>query len=307
MKAVRQGAVGFAALALAACASPQPVESHHAESSAPMSHVAASPASSAVIASAIPSASSVAVTPPPKDADPAPLRPFTLWDADPSILGAFRDKGARERRTEVVKQLFSDAGVAFPATEMLFRVFKKEGKLEVWANDEKGAPLKPIATYGICRISGDIGPKRHEGDRQVPEGFYTIPHIETATSYHLAMAVSYPNPYDEAESRYDPGGQILVHGSCVSIGCISMSDERIEELWTMAAPLYKAHHQIALHIFPTRAMKELLADPDQADHASFWRMIEPTWEKFESDHLLPTVTFNVKHEYVVNGTALAPE
>jgi len=167
--------------------------------------------------------------------------------------------------------------------------------------------MKPIATYGICRMSGDVGPKRHEGDYQVPEGFYEIPNLRTETSYHLAMSVSYPNPYDQAESRTSPGGQILIHGSCVSIGCISMSDERIEELWTMAAPLYQAHHHVALHIFPTRAMKDLVSDPDQQAHASFWKMLEPTWEKFESDHLLPAVAFNTKAQYVVNGTPLPRE
>jgi murein L,D-transpeptidase YafK len=248
---------------------------------------------------------STAKTDAPTDLDPAPLRPFTDWEGNDDVeRGSARDQGARSRRTATVEKLFADAGVSFPATQVLFRVFKKEHKLEVWANDAKGAAMKPIATYGICRISGDVGPKRHEGDRQVPEGFYEIPGMWTDTPYHLALDVNYPNPYDRAQTPNSPGSAILVHGSCVSIGCISMSDERIEELWTIAAPLYRHGETVKLHIFPSRNMKELMANPEEAEHVAFWRLIEPTLDKFNDDHVLATVTFDWKRDYVVNGTPL---
>ena len=101
-----------------------------------------------------------------------------------------------------------------------------------------------------------------------------------------------------------PGGAILIHGSCVSIGCISMSDERIEELWTIAAPIYKKGGMVELHIFPSRDMKRLIDDPKYEKHVAFWKMIEPTLDRFNEDHLLPAVGFNLKSQYTVDGAAL---
>lgn len=236
--------------------------------------------------------------------DPSPYFPHTDWWGDESEKGIALERAAKARRTDKVTKLFADAGVKFPAIEMLYRVFKKEWKLEVWANDEKGSPLKPIATYGICAISGVLGPKHKEGDRQVPEGFYTLNYITTQTAYHLAMYVNYPNPWDKRQSPVSPGSDILVHGSCASIGCVSMGDETIEELYTMASPLYGNHRKIQMHVYPARDMKAVIADPEFADNVSFWKMIEPTLDKFNEDHLMPTVTFDGGGRYVVDGKTL---
>lgn len=257
-----------------------------------------------VVSAAAPPSASVAAAPPPP-ADPGPYFPHTDWWGDESEKGAALDRAAKARRADKVQKLFSDAGVKWPAAEMLYRVFKKEWKLEVWANDEKGKPLSPIATYGICMISGVLGPKHKEGDRQVPEGFYTLNYITTQTAYHLAMYVNYPNPWDKKQSPVSPGSDILVHGSCASIGCVSMGDETIEELYTMAAPLYAKSGKIQMHVFPARDMKAAMAEPEMAENVSFWKMIEPTKEKFDQDHLMPTVTFDGFGNYVVNGTKLS--
>ncbi|MFO0616304.1 MAG: hypothetical protein U0414_27175 [Polyangiaceae bacterium] len=271
---------------------------------APPPGPASGPAASSAAPIAPPPPSALVAKDPPPPADPGPFFPHTDWWGDEAEAGVARDRGAKSRRTEKVTKLFADAGVKFPAAEILFRVFKKEWKLEVWANDEKGTALKPIATYGICMISGILGPKHHEGDLQVPEGFYTLNYITTATNYHLAMYVNYPNPWDKRQSPVSPGSDILVHGSCASIGCVSMGDETIEELWTMASPLYAKNGKIQMHVFPARDMKAVEADPEMAANVSFWKMIEPTLAKFDKDHLLPTVSFNPQGKYVVDGQVL---
>jgi L,D-transpeptidase catalytic domain len=248
--------------------------------------------------------SAQAPQPNPAEIDPAPLRLPTEWSGDRKEVGPARDQGARARRMPAIEQLFADAGVSYPAAQVLFRVFKKENKLEVWANDKKGTALKPIATYGICYASGDVGPKRHEGDLQVPEGFYKLSYIWADTDYHLAMYVSYPNVFDRRESPTRPGGDILIHGSCVSIGCISMSDERIEELWTIVQPLYARGDVVELHVFPSRDMKALMDDPKYAEQVPFWRLIEPAREKFDTDHLIPKISFDGRGNYTIDGKSM---
>jgi hypothetical protein len=226
---------------------------------------------------------------PPSKAAPEKQAPVPPADRNPAPL---------RTPTEVVKKLFADAGVAFPATEIYFRAFKEESRLEVWANDAEGTPMKPIATYGICKMSGDVGPKRHEGDEQVPEGFYELSFLKNDSSYHLAMHVSYPNAFDKKEATGSPGGAIMMHGNCVSIGCIAMSDERIEELWTMVRPIYDKKHKVALHIFPSRDIDALVSDDRYVKHRDFWKLLAKSMHGFDSDHKEPKVGFDKDGSYV---------
>jgi hypothetical protein len=157
----------------------------------------------------------------------------TSWNGDDSEPLAERGKLAVQRRRPVVEQLFDDADVKFPPAELLLRAFKAEKELEVWASSARGGEMTRVATYGICRISGELGPKRREGDLQVPEGFYRIDYFWPDPSFWLSAKVSYPNPLDKQLGGGAPGGDIMIHGDCASIGCISLSDERMEELWVM--------------------------------------------------------------------------
>jgi hypothetical protein len=232
------------------------------------------------------------------DRNPSPLREPTDWEADDSQSGKERERGATERRSSVVKKLFADAGVTFPAAEIYFRAFKAEARLEVWANAGTGDPMKPIATYGICKMSGDIGPKRQEGDSQVPEGFYELSFLKNDSAYHLAMRVSYPNAFDRKEATGSPGGAIMVHGNCVSIGCVAMSDERIEELWTMVRPIYDKKHKVALHVFPSRDIDALVKNEHYVKHRELWRILARAMHGFDADHLQPKIGFDDHHNYV---------
>ena len=219
----------------------------------------------------------------------------TSWNGDDSEPLAERGKLAMQRRRAVVEQLFDDADVTFPPAELLLRAFKAEKELEVWAASERGGAMKRVATYGICRISGDIGPKRREGDLQVPEGFYRLDYFWPDASFWLSAKVSYPNALDKQLGGGAPGGDIMIHGDCASIGCISLSDERMEELWVMGTSLTGPGAAVNVHIFPTRELAKLTET--DSPHRAFWDDLRLAHESFERDRRLPNVGVGFKGRY----------
>jgi murein L,D-transpeptidase YafK len=130
------------------------------------------------------------------------------------------------------------AGVAYPPTTFTLIGLKAEKRLELWAPDAGGRP-RLIKAYPILAASGGVGPKLREGDRQVPEGLYGIESLNPNSRYHLSLRVDYPNAADrrraQAEGRTGLGGDIMIHGSDVSIGCLAMGDPAAEELFVLAA------------------------------------------------------------------------
>lgn len=132
---------------------------------------------------------------------------------------------------------FARAGVKYPPKKVLLVALKAERRFELWAGS--GGRWHFIHAYGITAASGVSGPKLRQGDLQVPEGLYEIENLNPNSSYHLSMRVNYPNAFDRKwavkEGRTRPGGDIYVHGKDVSIGCIALGDEAIEELFTLVA------------------------------------------------------------------------
>ena len=228
------------------------------------------------------------------------VRAPTDWHADRSWSGPARVMHAKNTRQDAVKGLFSAAGVTFPGKELLFRVFKKEAQVEVWAGGGTG-PMARVATYGICAASGELGPKRAEGDMQVPEGFYTLSYFHPESAYYLAALVDYPNASDKIRgNRTTPGGQILMHGSCASIGCISMTDERMEELYLMAWSTFRdSGARTHVHIFPGRDLDGLIADAEHAEHHAFWRELAAGKGAFERTGRIPRIQIEPDGRYVV--------
>jgi murein L,D-transpeptidase YafK len=124
------------------------------------------------------------------------------------------------------------ARVAFPPKKLVLLAFKDEKSLEIWGDGKK------LATYPILAASGDLGPKRQEGDRQVPEGFYKLTVLNPNSAYHLSIRVDYPNAEDIAHrtvERSQMGGDIYIHGNAASIGCLAMGDPAIEEIFPLIA------------------------------------------------------------------------
>ncbi len=239
-------------------------------------------------------------TPPPAQVADPTLRLPTDWQGDDSVAGNRRAEAAELHKGPAVRAMFAEAGVAYPPKQLLWRVFKDTQDLEVWANDDKDAPMKKVATYRACAMSGDLGPKRREGDRQVPEGFYDIAYFFPDSAFHLAAKVSYPNGLDRAlGDKVAPGGDIMIHGGCASIGCIALTDERIEELWVIGSGVLYKGEPIRVHIFPSRDLDGLIADDAWARHREFWENLREGYRAFEADRRPPKVKlgFHGKYEF----------
>src|SRR5688572_7220470 len=141
-----------------------------------------------------------------------------------------------KRKEDTLQKQFAAKKLAWPAKYIYIRSFKYDSQLEVWVKNELSDPFKLFKSYRVCALAGTLGPKRMEGDYQVPEGFYYINEFNPRSNYYLSLGINYPNESDKILSdMYRPGGSIYIHGSCVTVGCIPIMDEQIGELYTLAA------------------------------------------------------------------------
>jgi murein L,D-transpeptidase YafK len=184
---------------------------------------------------------------------------------------------------------------------ILVRIFKQESELEVWKKVKQTGKFALFNTYDICKWSGDVGPKFREGDRQAPEGFYTIApaQMNPNSSYHLAFNLGYPNNYDRAHGR--TGSHLMVHGACSSRGCYSMDDEQIQEIYTLARLAFQGgQRSFQVQAFPFRMTPANLAENRKSPHYEFWRMLKEGHDHFEVTGLPPKVDVCSKR-YVFNA------
>lgn len=185
---------------------------------------------------------------------------------------------------------------------ILVRIFKEESELEVWKakSDGKYALLK---TYNICAWSGDLGPKIKEGDRQSPEGFYTIhPYqMNPNSSYYLSFDLGFPNAYDRSYGR--TGSYLMVHGACSSAGCYSMEDDQIAEIYALAREAFRGGQQaFQVQAFPFRMTPENMARHWQNPNMPFWVMLKEGYDHFEVTHRVPEVGV-CDYRYVFDASA----
>jgi murein L,D-transpeptidase YafK len=199
-----------------------------------------------------------------------------------AALGADRVATVRAKRMDDVRALVEKAGLKYPVAEVYVRVLKAEREVELWAAGKPGGQMVLIKTYAICAASGDLGPKRKEGDLQVPEGLYEFSDFNAWSDYHLSLKVSYPNSSDRVRSdARRPGGLIYMHGKCVSIGCVAIEDAQIEEVYLISFDALKKPSRVDL--FPARLSKEWLAGAPET-HREFWSELLPAFESFETRH-----------------------
>jgi murein L,D-transpeptidase YafK len=175
------------------------------------------------------------------------------------------------------------------ASPILMRIFKEEAELEVWKLDTTGH-FKMLKLYPICRWSGDLGPKMHEGDRQAPEGFYPItPELMNPNSnYYLSINTGFPNTFDKANDR--DGTFLMIHGNCASMGCYAMSDGGIGEVYSLARDALAGGQQaFQVQAYPFRMTPANLARHRTNPHMAFWKMLKIGNDHFETTHLEPRV------------------
>lgn len=220
-----------------------------------------------------------------------------------------RPNDALRKKGDTLKRQFAAKGLQWPAKYIYIRSFKFDGQLEVWVKNERKDPFKLFKTYRVCAMAGTLGPKRMAGDYQVPEGFYYINEFNPNSNYHLSLGLNYPNESDKILSdSLRPGGDIYIHGSCVTVGCIPLTDEYIEEVYVLAA-YAKASGQdyIPVHIYPVRynvkKSAEYLAYLSRTDASlrTFGETLEQVYDHFESTHQLPVIMSDARGNYVYDG------
>jgi murein L,D-transpeptidase YafK len=189
---------------------------------------------------------------------------------------------------------------------ILMRAYKKESEIEVWKrrSDGKYAHLK---TYPICRWSGQLGPKVREGDRQAPEGFYTVTpaQMNPNSAYYLSFDTGYPNAYDRAHGR--TGAHLMVHGTCSSRGCFAMTDEAIAEVYAMAREAFAGGQRgFQFQSYPFRMTAENLARHRADPHIAFWRNLKEGSDHFEVTKEEPRVAVaNRRYDFGPEQPAVA--
>lgn len=234
------------------------------------------------------------------------LSPFLRQQLEfPRVREAWEEKGDR------LSALFEEVGVD-GAFEVYLRVFKREQELEVWARGEGDARFSRLRTYPVCRVSGELGPKREEGDEQIPEGFYGIDLLNPESDYHLSLRVDYPNAVDRVRGKAGSlGGNIFIHGGCSTIGCVPVTDDWIEELYLIAVEAREAgQRRIPVHIFPTRlddAGFAWLRETYGEEHVDlpFWENLREGYQAFERSRTLPEIRPE-RGRYVIQPPAPRP-
>jgi murein L,D-transpeptidase YafK len=195
---------------------------------------------------------------------------------------------------------------------ILMRLYKKESELEVWkkGSDGRYALLK---SYPICRWSGQLGPKVREGDRQAPEGFYTVTPalMNPNSSYFLSFNTGYPNAFDRAHGR--SGSHLMVHGSCSSRGCYAMTDEAISEVYALAREAFSGGQKgFQFQAYPFRMTAQNLAKARLDPNIAFWKNLKEGADHFEVAKVEPNVevcgkrySFNTQNCSPVNPSLMA--
>jgi murein L,D-transpeptidase YafK len=183
---------------------------------------------------------------------------------------------------------------------ILIRLFKQEAELEVWKQDRAGR-FELLKTYPICRWSGDLGPKIKEGDRQAPEGFYSITpaQMNPRSSFYLSFNMGYPNAFDRALGR--TGSHLMIHGDCSSRGCYAMTDEQISEIYALGREsFFGGQTAFQVQAYPFRMTPQNLARHRNNPHMPFWKMLKEGNDHFEVSRKEPKVDV-CERRYVFNA------
>lgn len=215
-----------------------------------------------------------------------------------------RVKTAYDEKEATVKQYFSDKSLSMEKFQVFLRAFKNEQILEVWIKEKGREQFTLLHTYDFCSSSGTLGPKRKEGDLQIPEGIYQINHFNPLSNFYLSLGINYPNESDKILSdKNPPGGAIYIHGNCVTTGCVPITDDKIKELYVIAVEARNGgQEKIPAHIFPSRldaGVVDQLIKEQKADvvTSAFWKNLEPVYQDFQQSKKLRPVKVNSRGEY----------
>jgi murein L,D-transpeptidase YafK len=207
-------------------------------------------------------------------------------------------KDAYNTKYEGLKSTLEKNDIAIDKVEIFIVGYKKNKDLEIWARNKGDLQFKNVLSYKFCALSGDPGPKRMQGDMQVPEGFYHINVFNPWSNFHLSMGINYPNKSDRILGVHkNLGGDIYIHGFCVTIGCIPITDKHIKELYVLCLEAKNnGQLKIPVNLFPARlddgVLDDLIEkyDPD-AETEQFWSELQIAYDLYQERKTLPRITF----------------
>jgi len=214
-----------------------------------------------------------------------------------------RVRTAYAEKWAAIKKVLRQQEVDTSAFEVAICCFKKENQLEVWIKSKQSNEFNFKITYAICAQSGGPGPKRMQGDGQVPEGFYHVRVFNPYSNFYLSLGINYPNASDKILGKgKNLGGDIMIHGNCVTIGCIPLTDDKIKEVYVLAVEAHNSgQKEIPVFIFPNRmdsdGMKWLAAQTKDGQQIAFWNNLHSGYEFFEKNRRLPVVSVEKNGKY----------
>lgn len=204
-----------------------------------------------------------------------------------------------------LSKMFKRVGLKYPPHEIYVRSFKSNNEMELWGRDNDTAEFKLVKNYRVCALSGVLGPKRYEGDHQVPEGLYFIDDFNPKSDFYLSLLLSYPNYSDLVlGDKKKPGGDIYIHGGCVTVGCLPLTDQFIQEFYVLCLNAkLNGQNYIPVHIYPTRFNRSGLnflgrSYKDDIEKQKFWVNLKHGYDYFEKTHKILPVMYTTDGRYV---------
>lgn len=239
------------------------------------------------------------------------LTAFTIINT-PSVPETFKQQQKKNSRVKsaylekdsMLTASLDTMGIKMNELNILILATKQEQLFHVYAKKKTEEKYRLFKSYDFCYLSGVPGPKRKEGDLQVPEGFYYVNWFNPNSSYHLAFKINYPNASDKILSdKRTPGGEIFIHGKCCSIGCIPLTDDKINEVYILTVEAKNnGQEKIPVYIFPYEMTEQNMKMAEMIYQDStlidFWKNLKEGWDTFESTSKEFKVKVDAKGKYL---------
>ncbi len=216
-----------------------------------------------------------------------------------------RVRTAFSENQDSIRKLMNNHGITLSNVEVFLRVLKEEEKLQLFAKNRTDSAFKLIKSYDFCSNSGTLGPKRQQGDMQVPEGFYKIDRFNPYSLFYLSMGIDYPNNSDRRlSSASNLGGDIFLHGDCVTVGCVPITDRWIKELYAICVEAKNAGQKdIHVHFFPFEMSDSNFSDRlvNYPQFKDFWSNLKQGFDHFERAKTIPDIEIDQSGVYHFNS------
>ena len=200
-----------------------------------------------------------------------------------------RAESAKEDNWHTLSSAMRAIGLTVKPLYVYIRCFKQEELVQAWVSNHPTQNYKLIRNYSFCTNSGTLGPKRKEGDHQIPEGLYYVDRFNPKSNFHLSMGINYPNDNDLIHGdQSQPGSDIFIHGECSSVGCIALGNKFIRELYTLAKEAHDQGQPVRVDIFPYKfgIQDSTIGNSEYDEHRELWNQLLPFCTTFEQEYVL---------------------